>query len=71
VCSTGMLFNERSQSKFYSCQLTDPGVAKIVGPVLPLHCTTGGQKGDKGGGSAMSGECDCSVEVVMKVFLAV
>lgn len=45
------------QNKFYSCALSDPNLAKLVGPVLPISCTTGGSK-DVKPGSAMSGECN-------------
>jgi hypothetical protein len=60
ICSTGLLFNERSRTKSYSCQLSDPGIATVVGPVLPIICNTTGQAGGPAGGrtpsSALAGE---------------
>ncbi|KAF8061171.1 ABCG2 [Scenedesmus sp. PABB004] len=55
VCSTGLTYNERSAQKFYACSLTDTSIARIIGPVLPLTCTTGGGAGGrKGGNSALA-----------------
>lgn len=45
VCNMGLLYNERTALKEYQCQLSDPSIAKIIGPWLPISCTTGGADG--------------------------
>ncbi|WIA23677.1 hypothetical protein OEZ85_000376 [Tetradesmus obliquus] len=40
ICTTGLLWNERSREKSYACTLSDPGIARLIGPVLPINCKT-------------------------------
>jgi hypothetical protein len=40
VCTTGLLYNERSTEKSYACTLSDPSIARLIGPVLPINCKT-------------------------------
>jgi hypothetical protein len=47
-----------TQNKYYSCALTDPALARIVGPVLPLSCSTGASKAVTAG-SALAGVRVC------------
>lgn len=45
ICNTGLLYNERSAQKEYQCTLSDPNIARIIGPVLPITCKTSGSNG--------------------------
>jgi hypothetical protein len=40
TCASGLTFAERSAEKHYSCALSDPSIATVVGPVLAFSCST-------------------------------
>jgi hypothetical protein len=45
TCASGLTFAERSSEKHYSCALSDPSIATVVGPVLAFSCNTANPDG--------------------------
>ncbi|KAI8473210.1 MAG: hypothetical protein J3K34DRAFT_519217 [Monoraphidium minutum] len=58
TCASGLAWAERSRQKHYSCSLSDPSIASVVGPVLAFSCSAVGPDGQPSGavaGRAASG----------------
>lgn len=55
TCASGLTFAERSREKHYSCSLSDPSIAQVVGPVLAFSCSTVGPNGQPAAGVGGAG----------------
>ena len=73
TCASGLTFAERSRQKFYSCALSDPSIATVVGPVLAFSCSTAAPDGSRyapGGGAGAAGGRSSAVAGAFLFFAA-
>lgn len=61
TCASGLAFAERTREKFYTCSLSDPSIASVVGNVLAFSCSTVGPNGEVAVGAGGAGKPQSAV----------